>query len=298
MNILTIDIGGTFIKYALLEEGSPLPPSKKIPTPLESREDLLDAIEGLYHSYEEVDGIAISMPGIIDSPRGYVVMGGALRYNDNFPLRDALQKRCPVPICIENDARCACMAEAASGSLAGVSNGMVLIFGTMIGGALIQNHALYRGSHFSAGEISYLITSGDGKPHPENLWGNRCSALALCRSYARTKGLPEEKVDGHMVFEAVGQGEEAAIEVLDAFCYQVAAQIFNLQNMYDPDRFAIGGGISAQPAFLASIQRQLKTLYETCPYAVRQAEVVTCTYFNQANLLGAYQCFQEMKKAC
>ena len=297
MNILVIDIGGTFIKYALLEEGFPLPPSRKVPTPLEGRESLLDVIEGLYHSYESVDGIAISMPGIIDSQRGYVVMGGALRYNDAFPFRDALQKRCPVPICIENDARCAALAEAASGSLSGVSNGMVLIFGTMIGGALIQNHALYRGSHFSAGEISYLITEGDGKPHPKALWGNKCSAIELCRSYARAKGQPEGEVDGQMVFAAARQGEKEACEVLDAFTYQVAVGIFNLQNMFDPERFAIGGGISEQPAFLSSIQKHLKALYEACPYPVRQAEVVNCTYFNQANLLGAYHCFQERKPA-
>lgn len=91
MKILTIDIGGTFIKYAC-------------------------------------------MLGIIDSDNGCCAMGGALEYNTDFYLRHSLYERCPVKIHMENDAKCAAMAEAAAGSLRDVEDGFVLIFGTMIGG--------------------------------------------------------------------------------------------------------------------------------------------------------------------
>ena len=72
----------------------------------------------------EVSGITISMPGIIDTKNGYCVMRGALRYNDDFYLRHSLYKRCHVKICIENDAKCAAMAEAAVGSLQDVEDGL------------------------------------------------------------------------------------------------------------------------------------------------------------------------------
>ena len=120
---------------------------------------------------QPIDGIAISMPGIIDSDNGYCVMGGALRYNDDFYLRHSLYERCPVKIHMENDAKCAAMAEAAEGSLKEVADGFVLIFGTMIGGAFIKDHKLHRGKHFSAGEVSYAITIRNGEPFRQDVWG-------------------------------------------------------------------------------------------------------------------------------
>ena len=86
----------------------------------------------------DVEGIANSMPGIIDTETGYCVMGGALSYNDDFYFRHVLYERCPVRIVIENDAKCAAMAEAGMGALKGVNDGLVLIFGTMIALSLAE----------------------------------------------------------------------------------------------------------------------------------------------------------------
>ena len=114
MKILVVDIGGTSIKYACMREDMTMLTRGKIPTPKEGREELIEAIGKLYDGLPDVEGIAISMPGIIDSAGGYCVMGGALRYNDDFYLRHSLYKRCPVKIYMENDAKCAAMAEAAA----------------------------------------------------------------------------------------------------------------------------------------------------------------------------------------
>lgn len=290
MKILTVDIGGTFIKYARMNESMKILTRGELPTPQSGREALIEALTALYEA-EPVEGIALSLPGIVDADNGYVAMGGALRYNDGFRLRDALSQRCPVPIVMENDAKCAALAEAADGSLQDVSNGIVLIFGTMIGGALILNHTLFRGGHFSAGEVSYWITDRDGLPTPEGVWGNRCGVPRLCRMYAEEKGLPEEAVDGKIVFEAVNAGDPAAQACLQRYASEIAVQIFNLQTVYDPDRFAIGGGISLQPALIDSIREALKRLYAACPYRMHQAEVVACRYQNDANLYGAMRCF-------
>ena len=77
MSILTIDIGGTFIKYALMDKNAVILSRGKIPTPQEGRDELIEAIGRLYDELTEVEGIAISMPGIIDTENGYCVMGGA-----------------------------------------------------------------------------------------------------------------------------------------------------------------------------------------------------------------------------
>ena len=291
MQILVVDIGGTFIKYACMTEDMSILSRGKVKTPESGREELIETIGKIYDQMPEVEGIAISMPGIIDSENGYCSMGGALRYNDDFYLRHSLYQRCPVKIIMENDAKCAAMAEAAVGSLKDVEDGFVLIFGTMIGGGFIKNHSLHRGKHFSAGEVSYINTGRDEMPTFSNVWGNRCGTSGLCKMYAERKKLAPETVDGVMVFDGVNRQEPEAIECLQKFTKEIAVQLFNIQTILDPERFAIGGGISAQPVFIEYIRNNLKELYAECPYHVPHAEVVSCKFQNDANLVGALQCF-------
>ncbi len=291
MNILTFDIGGTYIKYALMNENNEFIEKGKVPTPQTSREELIDVLAEVYTRYAEIAGIAISMPGIIDSINGYCSMGGALTYNNDFYLREALYEKCPVPIVMENDAKCAAMAEAVFGSLKDAEDGFVLIFGTMIGGGYVNSRRLVRGKHFSAGEVSYILAGRDGLPHKEEVFGNRCGTPRLCRMYAEAKNMDPSQVSGVVVFDAVNAGDPAAAEVLRRFCHEIAIQIFNLQTIIDPERFAIGGGISAQPVFTETIRSCLAEMYENCPYSIPQAEVVTCRFQNDANLVGALSCW-------
>ena len=93
------------------------------------------------------------------------------------------------------------------------------------------------------------------------------------------------------MFEAVNAGDVQALSALDTYAHRVAVQIFNLQTILDPERFAIGGGISAQPALLDAIRENLKRLYAACSYDVPHAEVVTAKFQNDANLVGALQCW-------
>ena len=291
MQILVVDIGGTWIKYACMTENMDILNRGKVKTPQSGREELIETIGKIYDQMPEAEGIAISMPGIIDSENGYCFMGGALRYNDDFYLRQSLYERCPVRIVMENDAKCAAMAEAAVGSLKDVEDGFVLIFGTMIGGAFIKNHRLHRGRHFAAGEVSYINTGREEMPTFSNVWGNRCGTSGLCRMYAQKKKLAPESVDGIMVFEGVKRQEADAMECLQRFTKEIAVQLFNIQTILDPERFAIGGGISAQPVFIEYIKNNLTELYAGCPYQVPHAEVVSCEFQNDANLIGALQCF-------
>ncbi len=291
MRVLVLDIGGTFIKYACMDEAMRFLERGKIQTPQDSRESLVEALGQIYDSLLPLDGIAIAMPGIIDSEEGYCSMGGALEYNTGFHLRRHLRRRCPVNISMENDAKCAALAEAAAGSLRDVDDGFVLIFGTMIGGGYIKDRRLHRGRHFSAGEVSYLVTDRDSMAGYGTVWGNRCGTPHLCRMYAQQKGLDPTGVDGVQVFEAVNRQDTDALDCLERFTREIAVQIFNLQTVLDVERFAIGGGISAQPVFIQSIRRHLQAMYRHCPYAVSQAEVVPCAFQNDANLIGALQCY-------
>lgn len=292
MKYLVIDIGGSFIKYALMDEEYNVMMTDQLPTPKEGREELVEALGRLYDRFAgEICGMALAAPGIIDSVNGYFYTGGALRYNEGFAMKEALLKRCPTKIHIENDGKCAAMAEAELGCLSDTVNGVVLVLGTMIGGGIIKDRKLYKGSHFSAGEVSFICTGGTELPAAGNIWGNRCGGVSLAVRVAKKKKIPIEEMDGKRVFLLAGDGDAETLECLDNYTREIAVQIFNLQNILDPDRFAIGGGISGQPLLMEYIRKNLDEIYREFPYIVRKAEVVTCQYLSASNLLGALVCF-------
>lgn len=291
MKVLVIDIGGTYIKYALMDESFTINHKNKVKTPKDSKDSLIATIKSLYDNFDEVDGIAISMPGIIDSNTGYCYMGGALSYNNEFHLKKALYEACKTIIHIENDAKCAAMAEASLGALKDCNDGFVLIFGTMIGGAFIKDHKLHKGKHFSAGEVSYVNTLRDEIPGRDHIWGNRCSVDRLCKLYADKKQLDLNTIDGICLFNAIKENDLDAIEALDIYTREIAIQIFNLQTVLDVERFAIGGGISAQEIFIEYIKKNLDILYQESLFKIPPTEIVCCQYQNDANLIGALKCF-------
>lgn len=290
MKILSVDIGGTFIKYAVMDEESRIDEKGKIPTPQSSHDELIEAIVSLYEKFHTSEGIALSMPGIIDPRLGYVKMGGALEYNNDFFIRDALEKRTGCrKITVYNDAKCAAQAEVSLGALKGFQNGAVMLFGTMIGGGLVLDGKVRQGSHFSAGETSYILTDRICVPSDDTIWGRRCSALRLSRDYAEKKHLSPDRVDGEAVFAALENGDEDAEAALREYTDEIAVQFFNLQTVLDLERIAIGGGISAQPKFLEYIQTRLDEMYAGSSYYTPCVEIVRCQFGSDANLIGALQ---------
>ena len=290
MKVLTVDIDGTFLRYACMDESLNISRRGKIFTPQDGRDALIEAVGRLFEAVDDAQGIAVSMPGIIDSARGYCAMGGALRYDDDFYFRDALEKRCRTKIHVENNAKCAAMAEAAVGSLSGVSDGFVLIFSTMVGGALIRDGKLCKGKHFAAGEVSYIILNGGGMCD-ENLFGRSFGVPKFLQRYAQVKGTDIETVDLLTIFDAVKHGEAEAVDCLTWYTKNIAAQVFNLQTILDVETFSVGGDVAKFPAFMTALRDELQKLYEACPFRLPQAEIVASKFFNDANLIGALQCW-------
>lgn len=291
MKVLTVDIDGTYIRYACMDEFMNIGKRGKIFTPQEGREDLIESVARIFEAVGDAQGIAVSMPGIIDSAKGYCTMGGALRYNDDFYFRDALYERCKTKIHVENNAKCAAMAEAAVGSLADVEDGFLLIFSTMIGGACIRDHKLYKGKHFAAGEVSYTILNSGGKLNDENFWGRSFGIPKLLQRYAALKDMDIDTVDLLTIFDAVQNSEPEAVSCLQWYTKEIAVRIFNLQTVLDVERFSIGGGLAKYPAFMESLRGDLEQLYRECSFKLPQAEIVASKFYHDANLIGALQCW-------
>lgn len=287
MNNLVLDVGGSAIKYALMTDQAVFIEKGQVPTPLDTNEHFTETIGRLYDRYQDrIEGIAISMPGLIDSIRGYAISGGGvLKYNDNQPIVTILQKRCPVPITIENDGKCAALAEAWMGSLSDCEDGIVVVLGTGVAGGIIKNKRLHRGRHFAAGEFSYLYNPSSFHPESPILW-HQAGSRGLSKSVSDAKGIPIEALDGRAVFEMANNEDETVLDILNAYSRNIAILLFNLQHVYDPERIAIGGGISAQDLLMDLIQKNVQAYATTYEHIVTPT-VVSCTYRNDSNLIGA-----------
>lgn len=288
MKYLCIDVGGTFTKFALIDENCCFYEKDKIPTKKETLEDFVGMLEGLYVKFkEQIEGIAICAPGMIDSETGFMYNGGSIFCIKNINIVEILQNRCHVPVTIENDARCAALAEVWKGALCDCKNAIALIIGTAVGGAVIVDRKVLKGRNYMAGEFSYLFTD-------ESRWQERSQLLAenggvpgLLKLVSVKKGIPEEELTGEWIFSQANQGDAETLECLRQYCRHLAIQISNYQFVVDPEKIAIGGGISVQPIFLEMIKEELRKINEVFPYTMPIPNVVTCKFFNDSNLIGA-----------
>ncbi len=132
------------------EDGSFLE-NGKTPTPTDTLDHLLDAMAEIGAQFEgRFEGVAVSMPGRIDTATGIAHTGGALMYIDATPMGQLLEERLHKPVRLANDAKCAANAEVWSGALADTANGAVLVLGTGTGGAIVLNHQIWMGNTFAA----------------------------------------------------------------------------------------------------------------------------------------------------
>lgn len=289
-----MDIGGSSIKYALLDDNRTKLISGKVKTPRDesmaqseskyTMDDLYDVIDSII--CEDIDGIAISMPGVIDSENGIALTGGALMYIKNEPIEKKLSEKYGVPVWIGNDAKCAGIAEVGYGALQDVDDSIAIILGTGIGGCLIKDKKVHNGKRFSAGEVSCLYTNNTYPADYKGMWAftsGISGLLTLAQKYLHTN----QELSGEEIFELANEGDEKILAALDEFSFYVAQQLYNLQVIFDPEKIAIGGGISAQPLLIEKINEQYKKLF--LPYfPVRPIEIVACKFRNDANLIGAY----------
>ncbi|MDD3361556.1 MAG: ROK family protein [Hespellia sp.] len=289
MSYLVIDVGGTYTKYAVMTKECEFLEKGKIPSVRAPLEAFIESIVDIFEMYrEQAEGIALSMPGIIDGKNGFMYTGGMIECISNINIVELLTKRCHVPVTVENDAKCAGMAEVWRGALKECKNAVVMVIGTGVGGAVIQNRKILYGKHFMAGEFSYYMTESRSPCSMENAFGFTSGVGGLMKLASEKLGIAEEELSGERVFSMANCGDEKAMEAIREFARGIALQISNYQFILDPERIAIGGGISVQPLFLQMIKEELKKInriYEA--WSIPIPEVVTCEFFNDSNLIGA-----------
>ena len=288
---LVLDIGGTFIKYAIMDEDANFVEQGKVPANTMSEEATLKSLADVRDAVADYDyeGVAISMPGRIDTAKGWAYTGGAFTWLHDYPAAEKYGAVFGKPCTIANDGKCAAIAESWSGALADVDSGAVLVLGTGVGGGIVLNRKVWMGVSGGAGELSWLVCDFPAihEGHAGSaIWAGKIAAGAIVPKFGLAKGLAN--ADGVMLFDAYEAGDPDAKAIMDDYAVWASSGIITLQAVLDLQRYAIGGGISARPETTSLIRDAVDKLFEMHPYLpFSKPEIVTCKFGNEANLIGA-----------
>lgn len=312
MKLLALDFGGTFVKHALIDEKAELSCKGKDPAPLESLDQFVQYVTELAGKYrDEITGIAISLPGVMDTETGYVYFSG--RYTGiirEISLGSKLEKETGLRVTIENDAKAAIQAEMWKGALKDVKDAAALIIGSGIGCGIIMDGELRKGHNFAAGEIS-PITCAPGQTGLENSLPGRASMTGFLYRVADAKGLkPEdfetagnaagnrEKISGETVFDWITDNDTEVISVYDAWLKDLTWIINMLKSITDPRKIVIGGGVSGNERFMTDLHEYYEKYCNFIKMPGADPCILErCAYSADANLLGAaYVWFENNKQ--
>ena len=298
MKYLVFDVGGTAIKYSLMTKDLDFLEKGKVKTPRTCLEDFVETIGGIYDKYkDEIEGMAFSLPGMLDSKTGYAHTAGSLEYYSNKNIVEILGERCKTKITIENDGKCAALAELWQGNLKDCTDGVVILFVTGVGGGIIKDRKLLKGRNFFSGEFSFMTANATLMSNKyENNWGHLNGSDGLLDEFAKVKNLNRDEVDGITFFWNANNGDKDALEILDKFAGIAAHSIINIHCILDVDKYLIGGGISEQPILLEYIQKNIDRFHDELEYDFPKPVIGTCKFRNDSNLIGALYNFLDTNK--
>lgn len=315
---LVYDVGGTFIKFAVVDKEGNFHHRGETPTPYGEAGGVTNFVEILGKTYDdckaqfEIEGIAISIPGQIDVEKGIVYGGGSLKYTHNAHIGELVSKRCDgLRVALENDGKCAALAEVWLGNAKDCKDACILVLGTGIGGGIVIDRHVLHGNRLMAGELSFAYADMKReelckiKPLEEMetleesyrdmpyIWSTACSTKALTVHVAMAKGMDIAKTNGKQVYELVEAGDEEVIRIVEDWYFNLAKFCCNMYMSFDPDVILIGGGISAQPAVLKGIQKYVDILSKVSQ-VYRGIRIDVCKYRNDSNIFGALYNFMQM----
>lgn len=257
MSIIAIDIGGTDIKYGLVDlEGQILNFSLLKTESAGGIKELLEKIDGIIENTitNNIIGVAISATGQIDGDKGMVIGGiditpGWVGTN----LVEIIQTKYNIPTIIENDVNCAALGEMWKGAAINTDNFICLTIGTGIGGGIILNKELFKGSKNIAGEFGHMQIVKNGKDC-------KCGNKGCYQEYASTSSLlklVKEKtgnvLNGVEFFNEINNNNDSYKKILYEWSDYFTDGLSNLIHIFNPSLIIIGGGISNQGDYLLEI---------------------------------------------
>lgn len=284
MAILSFDIGGSSVKYAVIEKTGKILAKGKKTTPQE-KEEFFRLIENVAASYRRAytsEGAGFSFPGAVDDVSGVIGGSSALPYIHDFPIRQELERRLSLSAALENDANCAALGESWLGVGKEHEDLVFLVIGTGIGGAVVKGKRIHHGKHLHGGEFGYMVSDASHR-----ILSDMGSTRILAERVADAKGLPREEMDGRKAFALADAGDADALQAVSAMYEALAMAIYNLQYAIDPEIFVLGGAVSERPGFAEEIGKRVDIILKDVGVARIRPVIRPAQFGNDANLLGA-----------
>ena len=304
MLVVGIDVGGTHIKFGLVENGNIIKNMEQGTNAFDIIRQLCNGareiVQSSDKSWEEIDGIAIGFPGmVIDS----IVMDSPNVSLQNCNLKEILEKELGKYVVVKNDAEMATLAEHKLGAGADCENMVMVTLGTGVGGGIIADRKLYVGAG-GAGELGHILFERNGRACSCGRKGcaeQYVSMIALDKLAKDIMvGYPNTCCDFNgdgMIYaselaRAYKRNDACAIEVVDKYVEDLTQYLLDLCNIFRPNRIVIGGGITHAPELIDMVARNCRRLeygYKNSP----KVDVLAAQLGNKAGILGGYVCLEE-----
>lgn len=246
---------------------------------------------------EDVVGVGVGCPGMIDSENGVVVFAGNLSLH-NFPLSETLEKYLGFPVRVTNDANAAALGEAKFGAGKDYRDSILITLGTGVGGGIILDGKLFEGHNSAGAELGHMVIVEGGNSCTcgrEGCFEAYSSATALMKKTREVmeanpdsemwRGYNLETVSGKTPFDY--PNDKAANEIIDWYVKYLACGICNLANIFRPEVVMLGGGVSEQGERLTNpLQKRVDAqLFGGTQFA--PVKVVKATLGSRAGAFGA-----------
>lgn len=307
MHSIGIDIGGTKIAGALVDDAGNILNEQKIPSPIDDSDEMIQAIGSIIaelSTNQEVVGVGVAAAGFMSADREIMYHSPNITAWRNEPLKKRIESQTELPVMLENDANAAGWAEFRFGAGVGSRSMVMLTIGTGVGGAIISDGVLLKGGFGIGAELGHAVLFPGGKVCGCGQRGcveSYCSGTALLKAARelaesndpkakRLKDLALEsgELSGEQLYQAILEDDEGANDLIAELGQNLGTAIASIfVPVLDPELVVIGGGVSAVGDKLLSPIRS--AFHEAIPAKGFRPEltIAKAKFLNQAGLIGA-----------
>ncbi|NFG24097.1 ROK family protein [Clostridium botulinum] len=287
-----IDIGGTNLRAAILDEECNLVDKLKISNEVEkgpeyNLDKLILEIKERW-SDKEIISVGVGCPGPLDIRSGTILVTPNLRTWEYFKLKEYLENKFDLPVFVNNDANVAGYSEAMVGAGKGAESVYYMTLSTGIGGGFIYKGEIVSGFNSIAAEIGNMIINEDTYKHSNMNYGGlegQCSGVNIAR-------ISSEIIGGELttkdVFEGAEKGNMELQKMLSEWVINVSKAIANIIVTVDPEVIVLGGSVIINnPSYLNKIKEETqKRVFDGIKINIKLAEIGDNTGLIGAGLLG------------
>jgi len=307
MHAVGIDIGGTKIAGALVDESGAILKELRVPSPIDDSSQMIEAISSVIDQLtadSQVIGVGVAAAGFLSVDREIMYHAPNIAAWRNEPLKSRIESKTSYPVLMENDANAAGWAEFRFGAGKDVQSMIMLTIGTGVGGAIISEGRLLKGGFGIGGELGHVLSVPGGRDCGCGLQG--CletyasgTALLLAARTLASSDLPkgqrlkelaatEGELSGEMVYQAILENDPGASELITELGSHLGTALGTvIVPVLDPELAVIGGGVRAVgDKLLDPIREAFEKSLPAKGYRP-ELKVVKATFLNQAGLIGA-----------